>query len=70
MTAEALELPFDQVVLLLPTERSVTAAEFFALPLAIRLRHVIAKSARFLRDGELVDPQAALAQMRVVRLAS
>lgn len=64
------EVLFDEVVLLGPTERRLEPSAFFALPLAQRLRHVIARSAVFLRHGEEVDPQVALARVRALRAAS
>jgi hypothetical protein len=52
------------------TERRLSPSEFFALPLALRLRHVIARTAVFLRGGVEIDAQAALAHMRTLRAAS
>jgi hypothetical protein len=64
-------LPFDDVhVSDARGERVLTAKEFFQLPLSQRLRHVIAKTATFMRDGEVVDAQTALAQRRADRIAS
>lgn len=64
-------LPFDEVrVSDASGSRTLTAAEFFRLPLSQRLRHVIAKTATFVCDGAEVDPQIALAQRRVDRIAS
>jgi hypothetical protein len=64
------ELPFDEVVILGPSERRLSPHEFFAMSLPLRLRHVIARTAVFLRGGETVDPQIALAQRRTQRAAS
>ena len=61
-TGEASEMPFDEVIIVGPPERRLAPREFFALPLALRLRHVIAHTATFLREGASVDPQIALAQ--------
>jgi hypothetical protein len=64
-------LPFDSVAIRdARGARTLTAAEFFLMPLSQRLRHVIAKTATFLRDGAEVDAQTALAQRRVDRIAS
>lgn len=57
--------PFDEVRLLTPPPATMTASEFFALPLQKRVRYVIAKSAVFLRGGVEIDPQQALAQRRL-----
>lgn len=66
----AIELPFDEVRLLVPPpERVVDAAAFFALPLAQRLRHVLAKSAIFLKGGAEIDARLALAEIRSTRVA-
>jgi hypothetical protein len=63
-------LPFDTVEIRdARGTRALTAAEFFGLPLSARLRHVIAKTAIFFRDGAEVDSQAALAQRRIDRVA-
>jgi hypothetical protein len=64
------ELPFDEVRLLAPPpERRIDAAAFFTLPLAQRLRHVLAKTAIFLKGGAEVDARLALAEIRSTRLA-
>ena len=58
-------MPFDEVHILTPPPQTLSAAQFFELPLAKRVRHVITKSAVFLRQGIEVDPQQALAQRRL-----
>lgn len=63
-------LPFDEVLLVGPPERRIPPSEFFALPMGLRLRHVISRSALFFSHGEPVDAQQALAQVRALRLAS
>jgi hypothetical protein len=57
--------PFDEVRILTPPPQTMTPSEFFALPLAKRVRYVIAKSAVFLSGGIEIDPQHALAQRRL-----
>lgn len=65
-----LTFPFDEVrITAPPAVQTLTPAEFFALPLAKRLRYVIAKTAVFLCGGVEVDPGDALAQVRVDRAA-
>jgi hypothetical protein len=56
--------PFDEVRILVPPPQTLSPSQFFELPLAKRVRYVIAKTAVFLRDGVEVDPQHALAQRR------
>lgn len=61
--------PFDEVrILASPTLATMTPAEFFALPLAKRVRYVIAKTVVFLCGGVEVDPGTALAQLRIDRV--
>ena len=62
--------PFDEVHILAPPPHTMSPAEFFALPLAKRVRHVLTKTAVFLRGGEVVDAADALAQLRADRVAS
>jgi len=62
--------PFDEVRIVAPPPETMTPAEFFALPLAKRVRHVLTKTAVFLRGGEVVDAADALAQLRADRVAS
>lgn len=64
--------PFDEVrIFAAPASpQTLTPAEFFALPLAKRVRYVIAKTAVFLCGGVEVDPNTALAQLRADRVAS
>ena len=59
---------FDEVRIVEPPPQSMTPAEFFALPLAKRVRLVIGKAAVFLRGGEEIDAADALAQRRIERV--
>jgi serine/threonine-protein kinase len=64
-SASAALLPFDEVVLSENgRQQRVTAQAFFSLPLSVRIRHVIARTAVFLKQGREVDRQEALARMR------
>jgi hypothetical protein len=62
--------PFDEVRIADVPPITMTASEFFALPLAKRVRYVIAKSAVFFAAGVEVDAADALAQLRTARAAS
>jgi hypothetical protein len=59
---------FDSVIIRengLPT--TITADEFFALPLSVRVRHVLSHTAEFLKRGQPVDQREALAELRRTR---
>jgi hypothetical protein len=61
-------LPFDQVVVTEGGERRVLSPpEFFALPLAQRIGHVIAERAVFYAGAAQVDARTVLVQMRHLR---
>lgn len=62
--------PFDEVRIADVPPVSMSPSEFFALPLAKRVRYVVAKSAVFFSAGVEVDAADALAQLRVARAAS
>jgi hypothetical protein len=58
-------MPFDLVVVSDPAgKRNLSAEEFFALPLAERIKHVVQHHASFFAKGSPVDARAALAQIR------
>jgi hypothetical protein len=62
---EQSNLPFDAVVVMEgSTTRRLSPAEFFALPLAERIQHVVQQRASFFASGEPVDAKAALAEIR------
>jgi hypothetical protein len=58
---------FDEVRIVEIPPQSLSPAEFFAMPLAKRVRLVIAKAAVFMRGGEEIDAADALAQRRIER---
>ena len=59
---------FDVVVLESGGRRqTLNASEFFGLPLSERIRHVIERTATFLKDGCEIDRQTALARLRAIR---
>lgn len=61
-------LPFDAVIVADgATSRRLSPEEFFALPLAERIQHVVQQRASFYSCGQPVDPKAALAQIRKLR---
>jgi hypothetical protein len=64
-----LTFPFDEVRIVDVPPVSLSPGEFFALPLAKRLRYVIAKTAVFLLGGVEVDASTVLAQVRSDRAA-
>lgn len=65
------DAPFDLVLLeTAGLRRRLTPNEFFALPLSERIRHVIERTATFMKDGREVDRQTALSRLRVQRAAS
>jgi hypothetical protein len=59
--------PFDEVRIFEVPPQSLSPAEFFAMPLAKRVRLVVAKAAVFFRGGEEIDAADALAQRRIER---
>jgi hypothetical protein len=61
-------MPFDVVVVEGASGRqNLSAEEFFALPLAVRIQHVVQQRAMFYASGQLVDAKAALARIRRLR---
>lgn len=67
MTA-AVSLPFDEVVVSEGDERKVLSPdEFFALPLAVRIGHVIQQRAAFYDRQRPVDARTVLAEVRRLR---
>ncbi len=66
--APATKLPFDAVVVTEGnTSRNLTPEEFFALPLAERIKYVVSQRASFLAGGRTVDAREVLSQMRKMR---
>lgn len=64
-------LSFDSIWIREGSEwRETTLERFLALPLTTRIRHAIAGSVSFRLDGEVVDPNAALASIRQTQIAS
>ena len=67
-TSSAPALPFDIVVVSDGgARRELSPKEFFALPLAVRIQHVVEQRASFYARGVQVDAKAALAQIRKLR---
>ena len=53
--------PVDRIVFHEPgRERSLTLDEYLATPLSERVRHVLARTVSFYKDGTAVDRQTAL----------
>jgi hypothetical protein len=64
----AVALPFDEVVISEGDERKVLSPdEFFALPLAVRIGHVIQERACFYDRQKQVDARTVLAEVRRLR---
>jgi hypothetical protein len=60
--------PFDRVVLLDgASERTLSADEFFALPLAERIQYVVQQKAAFFDAETKVDAKQALSHLRKLR---
>jgi hypothetical protein len=47
--------------------RDMSADSFFALPLSLRIRHIIGRKVVFLKQGKPVEQKAALAEVRRAR---
>ena len=63
-------MPFDAVVITDASgagARNMSPGEFFALPLAERIQHVVQQRASFFARGQPVDAKAALAHIRRVK---
>lgn len=62
------KLPFDVVVVAEGDARkNLTPEEFFALPLAERIKYVVSQRASFFAEGRVVDAREVLSQMRKMR---
>ena len=62
------KLPFDVVVVAEGSvSRNLTPQEFFALPLAERIKYVVSQRASFFAAGRPVDSREVLSQMRKMR---
>jgi hypothetical protein len=56
-----MSLPFDRVVITLDgAERLLESAQFLALPLHVRVRHLLHERLRFMRGDEQVDRRTCL----------
>lgn len=65
---ESPAVPFDAVVISEDSgTRNMSPGEFFALPLAQRIQHVVEQRAAFFARGVPVDAKAALAHIRRVK---
>jgi hypothetical protein len=65
------DLVLDRVVISAPGERrDLSVPEFFRLPLSLRIRCVIERTATFYANGREVDRHAALAALRLQAAAS
>jgi hypothetical protein len=61
-------MPFDVVVVSDGSiRRNLSPEEFFALPLAERIQHVVQQRAAFFASGQPVEAKVALAQIRKLR---
>jgi hypothetical protein len=66
--ASSAEFPFDAVVVADgDVHRNLTPAEFFALPLAERIKCVVQQKASFYVKGESVDAREILSRIRKMR---
>jgi len=64
----ATKLPFDVVVVAEGEARTnLTPEQFFALPLAERIKYVVSQRASFFAEGRAVDAREVLSQMRKMR---
>ena len=62
------QFPFDVVVVEDESgERNLSPSEFFALPLAHRIRYVVQQKASFFAKGCVVDSREVLGHMRKMR---
>ena len=60
--------PFDVVVVAEGSaSRNLTPSEFFALPLAERIKYVVQQKAAFFAGGQAVDSRVVLGHMRKIR---
>jgi hypothetical protein len=65
--APPIVFPFDLVVLRNGGERKLSPDEFFALPLAERIKNVVSGKASFFAEGRAVDAREVLGSMRKQR---
>lgn len=62
------KLPFDAVVVAEgDSKKNLTPEEFFALPLAERIKYVVSQRASFFAEGRAVDAREVLSRMRKMR---
>jgi hypothetical protein len=61
----AADLVLDRVIISGPDRRDLSVAEFFRLPLSLRIRCVIERTATFYARGREVDRHEALAALRL-----
>ena len=65
------EIPFDEAFIDVQGRMAkMTVDEFFALPISVRVRHVIEQTVTFRLHGTPVDQKEALAAMRRYRTGS
>jgi hypothetical protein len=63
------ELAFDRVLLTTGKGREeLTVETFLALPLTVRVKHILSRSVEFYRGKEAVDQKLALASLRRLNL--
>jgi hypothetical protein len=66
-----IEIPFDEAFIDVQGRLTkMTVDEFFALPISVRVRHVIERTVTFRLRGTVVDQKEALAAMRRYRTGS
>jgi hypothetical protein len=64
----AVVFPFDVVVVAEgAASRKLSPTEFFALPLAERIKYVVQQKASFFAEGQAVDSRVVLGHMRKIR---
>jgi hypothetical protein len=65
------EIPFDEAFLDVQGRQTrITVDDFFALPISVRVRHVIERTVTFRLRGAVVDQKEALSAMRRFRTGS
>ncbi len=65
------EIPFDEAFIDVHGRVTrMTVDEFFALPISVRVRHVIERTVTFRLRGTVVDQKEALSAMRRFRTGS
>jgi hypothetical protein len=68
MTEPSTAFPFDVVVVADDQgQKNFSPTEFFALPLAQRIKYVVQQKASFFAEGRFVDSREVLGHMRRMR---